>query len=140
MGFMYKIENCEVTITAYKDKLVKSVIIPELILGCPATKISTDCFYYYELLEEIIIPNSVIIMGSQALPSCIKSINNTQVNRGVNIINNKFIFFNGFIYIIYYQILGDYYCEYNCEYNSDYENRYRYFINGERFLSKFRCL
>lgn len=129
MDFEYEIKNGEVTIIGYKDVSVTSLIIPEFIEGLPVTKIGDDCFYYHELLEKIKIPNSVNFISGRALPSNIKLINNIQVNSGVNIINNRFIYFNEFIYIIYYQISDDYFCDLDINW-----------VNGKLYFKDFRYL
>lgn len=134
--FEYKIENGEVTITGIKDKTVESIIIPKEIDGYPVTNIdnyaldclpkvrniiipdsilniSHDTFANCRSLETINIPDSIINIGSDCLLGCrlLIKINNIKLNKGINIINNRFIYHNTWVCKILNQIGNDYYHE-----------------------------
>lgn len=63
-------------------------------------------------LKEIDIPNSVTTIGKFIFRDCysLTEINNVKLNNHVNIINNRFVYYDGLIYRIRYQIDEDYYC------------------------------
>ena len=63
-------------------------------------------------LKEINIPNSVTTIGKFIFRACfsLTEINNVKLNNHVNIINNRFVYYDGLIYRIRYQIGEDYYC------------------------------
>lgn len=115
MGFEYKIENDEIIITGHVNKMVESIVIPDTIEGYPVTKIGNafyDCYY----IRKVDLPNTVTKIGSCVFPRAFiglqtLTINNIEVKEGVNVINNRFIFYNGYTSNILYQINDDYVCD-----------------------------
>ena len=121
MSLKYEIENGEVTITNYSDHSVKLVIIPENIDNFPVTNIK----YLGNLsdVEDLIIPKSVTHISDDAFELMVnlKYINNRKIINHFCVINNRFIKFSHFIYIIKHQISNDYVC--------DFLGSNRFFIN-----------
>ena len=134
MGFEYKTENGEVIIVGYKDKTVTHLEIPSEIDGYLITGIDNFMFRNFNSLKTIHIPNSVTNIGLDAFSYCetLKYINGIKVNRGLNLINNRFIYYNELTYKICYNICKDYVSS-NC-----YDMRY--FIGNVRFDNDFIIL
>ena len=128
----YKIENNEVTITGYKDQFVKSIVIPDKIDGYPVTRIgSLETLY----TNELIIPNSVNNISCIGLRNhgMLKYINNQPIIDGFCVINNRFIYYQGMVYRIVYNIGGDYFVGYSMlSYNYNC-----YFIDGFLYYENF---
>lgn len=69
--FEYTIENEEVTIVAYKGQRTE-VEIPNEIEGYPVTRIGMHAFKDNNILEKVIIPESVTEIGTSAFEGCRK--------------------------------------------------------------------
>lgn len=133
MDFRYIIENNGITITGYKNKTITNIEIPNKIGDYPVSKIRDIDIDFNSLVIKIDIPKSVNDIESCALLSFnteLKYINNLEVTDGVNIINDKFVYYNSVIYKITYKICDDYYCK--------YDDELRYFTNNELFYGNFR--
>lgn len=141
--FEYRVKNNEVRIISIKDGCVESIEIPESIDGhqvtdiphgifsfnnrvvsvtLPNSIISIDNYVFYNCfqLKEITIPNSVNNIGSNIFRGCTKlsNINGINIKEGINVINNKFIYYinpisisSNMVFKIKYQILDDYVTE-----------------------------
>ena len=73
----------EIEDSAFKDCiLLKNVVIPNSIL-----KIGSESFYCCESLESIIVPDSVIYIGEAAFDRC-KSLNNIVLGKNLTILEN----------------------------------------------------
>lgn len=152
--FKYEIIDGEVTITGIKDEAIESILVPKFIdnhqvtgigryaFGCSHNvrniilqdsiiNVGYDAFANCGGLESITIPNSVNYIDSTCLLSCSQliEINGFKLNGGVNIINNRFIYYNTWIYKIIYQICDDYY--YYCYVDNGY------FIDGLDYYKNF---
>lgn len=114
MEFEYIVENGEVTITGYTDRSVKSINIPGFIDTLPVTTIRYDSFMKCTYLNKITIPNSVTDIHDCVFWNCtsLKEINRIKLKKGVNLINDRFIYYDITVYKIKSQIAYDYYCEY----------------------------
>ena len=65
-GFTYSVNNKEATITAYNDKSVTSLTIPEKIGGYKVTTIGSSAFSNYSNLSNVTIPDDVVTIGINA--------------------------------------------------------------------------
>lgn len=115
MDFTYEIIDNKIRIVTYTEIFNFSPEIPEFIDGYPVTDIKMDCFWCTKIRE----------------------INGKTIKDGVNIINNKFIYFrnNGkvadnLILKIKYEIGNDYSIIYDDGY-------YEYFIENMFYNSFF---
>ena len=132
MNFDYKIENNEVTIIEVKDKSLTVIDIPEFIDGYPVTNIGEyafcRCFYLYDIK----IPKSVNNIDFSALYYFNSQyINGEKIIDSLNIINDKFIYRNGFVRKIKYQISNDYCSRNNLSY-------ILYLINCDLYTKNFK--
>ena len=125
----YEIYDGKVCIIGVKDKMVSSIVIPDIIDGYPVTMIgSLETLY----TNELIIPNSVNNISCIGLRNhgMLKYINNQPIIDGFCVINNRFIYYQDMVYRIWYKIGSDYFAEYSMlSYNYNC-----YFIDG--FLLK----
>lgn len=125
----YEIYDGKVCIIGIKDKMISSIVIPDIIDGYPVTMIgSLETLY----TNELIIPNSVNNISCIGLRNhgMLKYINNQPIIDGFCVINNRFIYYQDMVYRIWYKIGGDYFAEYSIlSYNYNC-----YFIDG--FLLK----
>lgn len=145
--FEYEIIDNVVNIIDYKDESVTSLIIPEFIEGLPVTKIGDKAFSNLYILEYIHIPNTVTKIGSFSFAQCNTTlnivlpnsvtylgensfigndmliINNIELKKGVNVVNNRFIFYNDYTSNIMYQINDDYVCDDGYFMDGEFKNR-----------------
>lgn len=54
-----------------KNKSVTKIVIPEKYLGLPVTEIKADAFNSCASLSEVVIPDTVMIIGDRAFANCI---------------------------------------------------------------------
>ena len=115
MDFKYKIiDNCVVitgtTTTEYCDVITETIDIPSIINGLNVIGINNYSFKLVPYLKSINIPNSIINIGRNTFSANhhLTEINGVKLKEGVNIINNKFIYYERRIYTIKYQICDDY--------------------------------
>ena len=124
MDFKYKIFDGEVTITGYNGITVESIIIPEFIDNLLVTKIGSFSFAHRDTTLNIILPNSVTYLGENSfIGNDMLIINNIELKEGVNVVNNRFIFYNGYTSNIMYQINDDYVCDDGYFMDSEFKNR-----------------
>lgn len=99
-----------ITITGIKDKNVESIIIPERINGYPVTAICSSDEWLLPRLKYITIPKSVIEIESLIFygSNNINVINGEFIEYDFIIINDRFIYDNYYVYLIAYQVGGDY--------------------------------
>lgn len=122
--FEYKIENDEATITGYNDRSAKSIIIPGFIDNLPVTKIGSFSFAHCNTTLNIILPNSVTYLGENSfIGNDMLIINNIELKEGINVVNNRFIFYNGYTSNIMYQINDDYVCDDGYFMDGEFKNR-----------------
>lgn len=79
----YSVVNDEVTIEKYRGNTEDGpVVIPSTIEGKTVTKIANNAFYKDYGIESVVIPDSIVSIGSKAFYDCIKlrSINNSLKN------------------------------------------------------------
>lgn len=131
MSFKYRIIDGEIILCDYICQSISefptSVIIPELINNYPVTKISGSLFAYKYPLVEVVIPDSIKHMDYYSFYDCknLTAINGIKLERGINIINNRFIFDCNMVYKIAYCICNDYI--------TIYGDDKMYFINNRIF-------
>ena len=68
--FRYVVTENEVSIVGYSESVNGTLEIPPEIDGFPVTRVENDAFYDQEELTEVIIPTTVIEIGSTAFHSC----------------------------------------------------------------------
>ncbi len=68
--FRYVVTESEVSIVGYSGSINSTLEIPSEIDGLPVTRIENDAFYDQEGLIEVVIPVTVIEIGSNAFHSC----------------------------------------------------------------------
>jgi hypothetical protein len=91
MEFEYVIDDGEVIIIGYVDRLAEHIIIPEFIEGYPVTCIDSGCFSYVYNLKTIIIPPTIRNISSYAFGNlCGLMVNGLEISNA-RIINDKFI-------------------------------------------------
>ncbi len=81
-GFVYTIENGEVTITDYNGKTGETLIIPEKIEGKPVAVIDYGAFANQSELTTVIFPAELKIIKEQAFYGC-KKLNNISLPSGL---------------------------------------------------------
>lgn len=91
MEFEYVIENDEVIIIGYVDRLAEHIIISEFIDGYPVTCIDSGSFSYVYNLKTIIIPPTIRNISSYAFGNLRGLIVNGLDISNARIINDKFI-------------------------------------------------
>lgn len=124
MDFKYKIIDGEVTITGYNGITVESIIIPEFIDNLLVTKIGSFSFAHCNTTLNIILPNSVTYLGENSfIGNDMLIINNIELKEGINVVNNRFIFYNGYTSNIMYQINDDYVCDDGYFMDGEFKNR-----------------
>lgn len=70
-GLNYYIKDGEAVITGYSDPLTAyRCFIPESLDGCPVTEIADRSFYGAEYLYEMILPETVRVIGAYAFGEC----------------------------------------------------------------------
>lgn len=124
----YEIYDGKVWIIGATDKMIPSIVIPDIIDGYPVTMIgSLETLY----TNELIIPNSVNNISWIGLMDhgMLKYINGQPIINGFCVINNRFIYYLGKVYNIRYNIGGDYFTEYSML----FYNYNCYFIDGFLF-------
>ena len=105
-SFKYRIIDGEIILCDYICQSISefptSVIIPELINNYPVTKISGSLFAYKYPLVEVVIPDSIKHMDYYSFYDCnnLTTINGIKLERGINIINNRFIFDCNMVYLL----------------------------------------
>lgn len=132
MGLTYQIFNDEIIIRGVIDKSATQINIPEYIEGYPVTEICTYAFRLCRNLEDINIPDSIVNISHNILYEhfYLKYINGHRIKNGFCLINNRFMYWKSYIYMIRYQICGDYICDFT-------EGEYRYFIDKKRYYRDF---
>ena len=132
MEFKYKIDNGEVTITGIKNWYAYPTIIdiPELIDGYPVTTLGNNAFIS-AFVTHLNLPKSINGIGYFTFSDCEKLtyINNIRVKYGVNVINDRFIYYDKGVSKIYYQISDDYCC------NPPSGDKLYYFINNKFYYN-----
>lgn len=69
-GITYQIEGGEVTLTGYTSSLPTNLTIPSTIAGYPVTTIGYGAFEDCSRLRSVVIPDSVIELGTYAFAWC----------------------------------------------------------------------
>lgn len=133
MNFEYNIVDNEVIITGLIDDFVKEINIPEFIDGYPVTSIGDGAFLTNFHLKRITIPNSVNNVGYAVfgIYQELEYINNIITSNYHNnvIVNNKLIFWENNLFVILFEISGDYCCKIG--------EGLRYFIYDNVYLINF---
>ena len=80
-NFTYTEENGEITITGYEGEATV-LEIPDSINGMPVVAIGENAFANTEGIEEVILPDSVVLIGKKAFEGCS---NLNKVTFGVNL-------------------------------------------------------
>lgn len=102
-GFEYFIKNGEVTVTQYKGKDPKKVVFPSEIEGCPVTKLDGGSMFFdlhqennfglfFPLVEEIVIPGSVKVIGGNIFSHC-SNLSKVTISEGVRSIQEGAFFY-----------------------------------------------
>lgn len=68
--FQYTVSDMEVTIVGYTGTILGTLEIPSEIDGLPVARVEDDTFFEQDGLTEVVIPASVIEIGSTAFHNC----------------------------------------------------------------------
>lgn len=90
-NFAYELENGEISITGITNESLEKIIIPSTIDGYKVTSVGNNAFANCELLEEVIIPDTVKSIGDSVFLYC-KNLKKVKLSNNITSIGEFFFY------------------------------------------------
>lgn len=91
----YEIRDKEAVILGAKDKTtLTKLILPEMIEECPVTEIVTEAFMECEVLEKVVLPDTIEYVGDSAFAWC-KKLCEITLSKNLRVIGNSTFWYCG---------------------------------------------